>query len=108
MLGACPGRVHDLATRSTLVETRDHDRQLRTPGLDPPHERTNSGTATAAQSDDNQRRTLIAQPLNEVIAIGVELKAERRVAAADGQRPTEGVLTSSGYDNSGKHRYLHR
>jgi len=73
MLGTRPGGMQDLATRRALVEASNHDRQLRTPRLDPPYERSDGSTTAAAQSDDDERGTLIAKPLNELIAVALKL-----------------------------------
>jgi len=108
VLGTGARRVQDLAARRALVETGNHNRQLWTPGFDPTHERTDGGTTPATQPDHDERGALIAKPLNELVAVGMELQPKRRVAAADGQRPTQSVFTPPGYDYSGKHRYLHR
>jgi hypothetical protein len=108
VFGASACSMKHLASGSALIETSDHDRELRAPGFDAPHEMSNSGPAPAAQSNDEKGRTLIAQPLDELIAIRMELEFERRVAGTHGQRPTEGVVLPSGHHDPGQHRYLHR
>src|SRR2546423_8318123 len=106
MFGPRARRVQDLSSRCTVIEASNDDGQLRTPRFDPAYQRPDGGAATAAQSDDDERGTLVAQPRHEQIAIGMKLQGERRLAGAHTQRATQGVILPSYHHYSGKHRDL--